>query len=165
VARHHVVVTRRIIRTALVTPGAVPTEVAQAFAARIRVDGEHRIWQGTTVGRSIPRLHVNDIRYAARHIAWALYRPTAPVGLIKSGCGVPMCVHGPHLTDDVIRQRERIQYAAVLGVVLTGRCRAGIHDLAEWGYAAANGSPGCRGCDNTRRRTTTSDPLEGATAA
>ncbi|MEW2302046.1 hypothetical protein AB0958_19070 [Streptomyces sp. NPDC006655] len=155
----------RIIRTAPVIPGAVPTEVVRAFQDRLRPDGEHLIWPGTTTSRSIPYLYVGVVRYRARHIAWALHRDTPPVGLVKANCGIALCLRGPHLTDDVIRQRERVQYAALIGVPLTGMCHSGIHELSEWGYAAANGSPGCRGCDNVRRLAATRNAQEGARAA
>jgi hypothetical protein len=159
------VVTARIVRTAPVTPGAVPTEVVWAFRDRRHRVGEHRIWQGTADKGTTPVLYVDDVRYPARHIAWVLHHGTEPVGLIKAGCGARLCVHGPHLTDDVTRQRERILYAALHGVTLAGPCPAGIHDLAEYGYVRPAGATECRGCDNARRRAPARHDQEGARAA
>lgn len=158
---------RRTIRTAPVTPGAVPLEAVWAFRDRLHRVGEHRIWQGTADKGTTPVLYVNDVRYPARQVAWVLHHNTEPVGLVKAGCGVKLCVHAPHLTDDVTRQRERVLYAALRGVTLAGPCPAGLHELADYGYARPNAVIECRGCDNARRRTTPTHPLnqEGARAA
>jgi hypothetical protein len=158
-------VNRRTIRTAPVTPGAVPTEAIWAFRDRLNRVGDHRIWQGTADKGTTPVLYVDNIRYAARQVAWVLHHGTAPVGLVKAGCRVPLCMHGPHLTDDVTRQRERVLYAALHGVTLAGPCPAGLHDLAEYGLVRTTGTTECRGCDNARRRTTTHHDQEGAQAA
>jgi hypothetical protein len=159
-------VSQPTVRTAPVTTGAVPVEAIWRFRERVERVGAHRIWTGTADKGTTPVLYVDDVRYPARPIAWVLHRGTPPVGLVKAECGTPLCVHGPHLSDDVTRQRERVLYAAVLGITLAGPCPAEEHDLAEWGYTRSNRKTGCRGCDNTRRRTaTTTDLLEGATAA
>jgi hypothetical protein len=159
-------VNRRTVRTAPVTPGAVPTEAIWAFRDRLNRVGEHRIWQGTADKGTTPVLYAGDTRYAARQVAWLLHHGTPPVGLVKAGCGVKLCVHAPHLTDEVTRQRERVLYAALHGVTLAGPCPAGHHDLAAYGYVRSNGTTNCRGCDNARRRTTTHHhDQEGARAA
>jgi hypothetical protein len=160
------VTSRRIVRTAPVTPGAVPTEVVWAFRDRIHRVGDHRLWQGTADKGTTPVLYVDDIRYPARPLAWLLHHNAAPAGLVKADCGARLCVHAPHLTDAVTRQRERILYAALHGVTLAGPCPAGTHDLAEHGYVRPNGCTECRGCDNARRRTATAHhDQEGARAA
>jgi hypothetical protein len=159
------VTSRRIVRTAPVTPGAVPTAAVWAFRDRIHRVGDHRIWQGIADKGTTPVFVVDDTWYPARRIAWVLHHGTAPVGLVKAGCGTPLCVHAPHLTDDVIRQRERVLYAALHGVTLAGDCPAGTHDLAQYGYVRPNGFTECRGCDNARRRTTAHHDQEGARAA
>ncbi|MFI5814906.1 hypothetical protein ACIA7S_28605 [Streptomyces sp. NPDC051643] len=145
---------QRTVRTAPVTPGAVPTTVLWAFRDRLhRVDG-HRIWLGAADKGTTPVLYVDDVRYPARPLAWVLHHDTPPVGLVKAGCRRPLCIHGPHLTDDVTRQRERILYAALHGITLAGPCRTGRHDLAAYGYARPDATTNCRGCDNVRRRIT-----------
>jgi hypothetical protein len=153
---------RRIVRAASVTPGAVPPDVVWAFRDRRHRVGDHRLWQGTASKGTTPVLYVDDHWYSARQVAWALHHGTEPVGHIMAGCRVRLCVHGPHLTDDVIRQRERVLYAALHGVTLAGPCHAGTHELAAYGYVRSNGLTECRGCDNARRRT---KPLEGARTA
>ncbi|MFF1284364.1 hypothetical protein ACFVY4_26930 [Streptomyces sp. NPDC058299] len=155
--------TRRLVRTAPVIPGAVPTAAVRAFRDRLHRVSEHRIWQGTADKGTTPVLYVDDVRYPARPLAWVLHHGTAPVGLVKAGCRTPLCVAGPHLTDDVTRQRERVLYAALLGIPLTGPCPAGVHDLAQFGYARPNRTTECRGCDNARRRIP--HALKGAAAA
>ncbi|MFE5037106.1 hypothetical protein [Streptomyces sp. NPDC056683] len=153
---------RRIVRTAPVTPGAVPTAAIWAFRERLDRAGDHRVWTGTASKGTTPVLFHDDTVYPARRVAWILHHGAAPVGLVKAGCGVRLCMHGPHLTDDVTRQRERILYAALHGITLAGPCTAGTHELAEYGYVRPNRVTECRGCDNARRRT---KPLEGARAA
>ncbi|WP_123973365.1 hypothetical protein [Streptomyces sp. Ag109_O5-1] len=157
---------RRIIRTAPVTPGAVPTAAVWTFRERIERAGEHRLWTGTADKGTTPVHYHDNIRYPARPLAWLLHHGTEPVGLVKAGCGVNLCVHGPHLTDDVTRQRERILYALLHGVTLAGPCTAGLHDLAEYGYVRPTGKTECRGCANARRNPTTHhEDQEGALAA
>lgn len=156
---------RRIVRTAPITPGAVPAAAVMAFRTRAHHDGEHRIWQGVASKGTTPVLYVNDIRYPARPLAWALHHGTTPVGLVMAGCNTLLCVHGPHLTDAGTRQRERVLYAALHGVTLAGPCSAGTHDLAAYGWVRSTGYAECRGCDNARRRTTTHNDEEGARAA
>ncbi|MGR3875731.1 hypothetical protein ACUXZZ_45180 (plasmid) [Streptomyces graminifolii] len=156
---------RRIVRTAPVIPGAVPAEAINAFRDRLhRVDG-HRIWQGPADEGTTPVLYVDNTRYPARRVAWVLHHGTAPVGLILVGCRTRLCVHGPHLTDDVSRQRERILYAALHGITLAGPCRAGLHDLAQYGGVRSNGTTECRACENARRLASTRHAQEGARAA
>jgi hypothetical protein len=154
-----------MVRTAPVTPGAVPTAAIWAFRDRLDRVGEHRIWAGTADKGTTPVLYSGDVRYPARRVAWILHHGTEPVGLVKAGCGTALCVHGPHLTDDVTRQRERVLYAALHGVTLAGLCVAGRHDLADFGYVRADAHTECRGCDNARRRTATRHDQEGARAA
>ncbi|MDX3125338.1 hypothetical protein [Streptomyces scabiei] len=147
---------RPIVRTAPVTPGAVPAAVTWAFRDRIHRVGEHRVWQGTADKGTTPVLYVDYVRYPARHVAWVLHHGTAPLGLVKADCGTPLCVHGPHLTDERSRQADQVLYAATIhGITLAGLCPSNAHDLADYGYARSDGKTGCRGCDNARRRTTT----------
>jgi len=155
---------RRLVRTAPVIPGAVPIAAIWAFRDRLDRVGQHRIWNGMTSKGTTPVLFHDDTLYPARHIAWVLHHGTAPVGLVKADCGVRLCMHAPHLTDAASRQRERVLYAALLGVTLAGPCPAGHHDLAEYGYARPTGFIECRGCDNARRRNAATSP-EGAVAA
>ncbi|MEU2426970.1 hypothetical protein ABZ619_39160 [Streptomyces sp. NPDC007851] len=157
--------TTRIMRTVPVTPGTVPTEVKWAFRDRLHRVGDHRIWQGTADGGTTPVLYVGDNRYAARRIAWVLDRGTEPVGLILTTCKTRLCVHGPHLTDEVTRQRERILYAALHGIALEGPCRAGLHDLTESGLVRDDGTLVCRRCENARRAAGAHRAQEGARAA
>lgn len=146
--------TRTPVRTAPLLPGAVPTATVWAFRDRLHRVDDHRIWTGTADKGTTPVLYVDNVRHPARHVAWVLHHGTTPVGLVKAGCGTPLCVHGPHLTDDVTRQRERVLYAALHGITLAGPCSHGVHDLADFGYVRESGDTECRGCDNTRRRPT-----------
>ena len=150
-------------RTAPVIPGAVPAAVIAAFHARTARCGRHLLWTATADKGTTPTLHVGHLRYPARRVAWVLHRGTAPVGHVKVSCGAPLCVDGPHLTDEVTRQADRVLYAAVVhGIALTGTCRDG-HDRARWAFVDAKGRVDCRACDNTRRRTARAQ--EGATEA
>lgn len=155
---------RRIIRTAPVIPGAVPADAITAFHDRLHRVGTHRIWQGPA-DRTTPILYVGDTRYPARRIAWVLHHGTAPVGLVLVGCRTHLCVHGPHLTDEVTRQRERILYAALHGITLAGPCRAALHDLAVYGGVRSDGTTECRSCENARRLAGARQAQEGARAA
>lgn len=157
--------TRRIVRTAPVIPGAVPTEAIHAFHDRLHRAKGHRIWQGPADGGTTPVLYVGDTRYPARRIAWVLHHGTAPVGLVLVGCGTRLCVHGPHLTDDVTRQNERVLYAALHGITLAGRCRAALHDLAVYGGVRSDGTTECRACENARRLVGARRTQEGARTA
>ncbi|MEE1838146.1 hypothetical protein [Streptomyces sp. SP17KL33] len=154
------------VRTApAIQAGAVPTDVIWAFRDRLHRVGEHRLWQGTADKGTTPVLYVDYVRYPARRVAWVLHHGTTPVGLIKADCGTPLCVHGPHLTDERSRQADQVRYAATIhGITLAGPCANGAHDLADYGYARTDGDVGCRGCDNARRRTTRHDH-EGASTA
>ncbi|NUR01296.1 MAG: hypothetical protein HOY79_33670 [Streptomyces sp.] len=153
----------RHVRIASVVPGAVPVDAIWAFRDRLHRVGEHRIWQGTADRGTTPVLVVDQVHYAARRIAWVLHHNTEPVGIVKTTCGVRLCVEGAHLSDERSRQADHVLYAALVhGVILAGDCRNG-HDRAALGYVRADGKTGCRGCDNARRRTTAC--LEGATAA
>ncbi|MDX3672778.1 hypothetical protein [Streptomyces europaeiscabiei] len=159
--------TRQSVRTAPVTStGAVPTAAIWAFRDRIHRVGEHRIWLGNADKGTTPVLYADKVRYPARRVAWYLHHGTYPVGLVmvdKVICGTPLCVHGPHLTDERSRQAEAVLYAAALhGITLAGPCFHGAHDLADYGYVRPDGDVGCRGCDNARRRTTTRHGHEGA---
>lgn len=156
---------RRTVRTAPVTPGAVPTAAVWAFRDRLHRVDDHLLWQGTADKGTTPVLYVDNVRYPARPLAWLLHHGTAPVGLVKADCGVRLCMHGPHLTDEHSRQNARLLYAALHGVTLAGPCHAGLHDLTEHGYVRPTGVTECRGCDNARRRTTVQTEPKGAPAA
>lgn len=158
-------ITRRIVRTAPVIPGAVPTEAMWAFHDRLRHVGGHRIWRGSTERGTTPVFHANDQRYPALRVAWVLHHGTDPVGLVLGGCNTPLCVRGAHLTDEVIRQRERIIVATLHGITLAGLCRAGLHDLAEYGGVRPPRTVVCRACENARRLAATRKAPEGVPAA
>lgn len=159
--------TERRIRTGSVTPGTIPAAAVQALRDRLhRIDGGHVLWQGVAMKGTTPVLYVDNIVYPARPLAWSLHHGAEPVGLVKVGCGTRLCMHVPHLTDRATRQREHHLYAALHGVILTGPCAAGAHDLAEYGRVRSTGLTECQGCNNDSRRLTPSHPHEeGAQAA
>jgi hypothetical protein len=129
----------------------IPTEVVWAFRDRLHRDGSHQLWQGAVDNAGTPALCHRPVTYSVLRIAWLLHHDAPPVGGLRISCGTPLCVRGAHLTDSATRQREQLALAEILGIDMSGTCRAG-HLRAEFGTVRGSGRVECRSCDTARRR-------------
>lgn len=65
-------------------------------------NGGHARWTGPLSGREYS-LFAAGRRYNARHEVFRAYYGRDPDGPVRTGCGTPGCISGPHLTDHTTR--------------------------------------------------------------
>jgi hypothetical protein len=82
-----------------------------AFWRRVvPTDDGHLLWPYYRPGRTCLLKH-RDRNHSAHKIAFRLAYKREPVGLVRTGCGTPGCVHPRHVDDQAMRD----QYAEIFG--------------------------------------------------
>lgn len=92
-----------------------PRTLEELWAAHTQpVDGGHVLWTGgTSQGRPVVR--IDGATRSVLKIAFRREYGRDPDGPVQPGCGMRMCVAGPHLEDRPMRQRTEALYAAIFG--------------------------------------------------